>query len=169
MPYKNPEDATKRNHQYYVENKEHVLNVNKKRRRRDPEKAKFEVRRSMLWVKYRLTPEDVTKIDEFQKTHSVFSILLGNRLSTDHDHKTGLIRGRLDWRINRAYGLIEKVNPDNTSKILRALADFHENPPATLALGEKRFGLIGLAQYKKKMIYGSEKGPMKAQKKRKQK
>ena len=87
----------------------------------------------MLWVKYRLTPEDVTKIDEFQKTHSVFSILLGNRLSTDHDHKTGLIRGRLDWRINRAYGLIEKVNPDNTSKILRALANFHENPPATLA------------------------------------
>lgn len=118
-----------------------------------------------LWYKYRITPEEQLKIDSFQKNHPVFNLLLGKRLGTDHDHKTGLIRGRLEWRLNRAYGMIEKVSPNNTAAVLRALADFHENPPAVTALGIKKFGLIGTAKYKKKPIYGSENGPIKPEKK----
>jgi hypothetical protein len=108
-------------------------------------------------VLFRLTPEDHAAILKFQKKHPVFKHLLGHRLGTDHSHKTGLIRGLLEWRINRAYGLLEKVAPDNLPAVLRALADFHENPPAVTALGEKRYGLIGQAKYKRKMVYGPPK------------
>jgi hypothetical protein len=150
---------------YYVKNKEAILEQNKAYRKKDPEKTKAQVKKTNLWVKYRLTPEGQTKIEDFQKQHPIFRILLGKRLGTDHNHKTGLVRGRLEWRLNRAYGLIEKVCPENTAAVLRALAEFHENPPATTALGVKTFGLIGVAQYKKKMIYGSENGPIKPEKK----
>jgi hypothetical protein len=37
------------------------------------------------------------------------------------------------------------------------LADYAENPPAIAALGAPRYGLIGKAQRKKKMIYGPPK------------
>jgi hypothetical protein len=124
-----------------------------------------QVKRNRLWVLYHLTPEDQTMIETFQREHPVYKLLLGNLMGTDHCHKTGLIRGRLDWRINRAYGLLEKVDPENTSAILRALAEFHDNPPATLALKEKRYGLIGVAKYKRKMVYGSENGPLPIEKK----
>jgi hypothetical protein len=50
--------------------------------------------------------------------------------------------------------LLEKVRPLSLPTLLRALAEYHENPPATQALGKKTFGLIGHAKYKKKMVYG---------------
>jgi hypothetical protein len=81
-------------------------------------------------------------------------VLLGKKLGTDHCHKDGLVRGLLEWRINRAYGLLERVCPENLPAVLRALAVYHEQPPAELALGEKRYGLIGKARVKKIMKYG---------------
>lgn len=41
---------------------------------------------------------------------------------------------------------------DNLAAI-KAMAAYFESPPAVTVLGE-RFGLIGKAQYKKKMVYG---------------
>jgi hypothetical protein len=117
--------------------------------------AKARARR--LKVLFRLTPEEHSSIREFQKNHKVYQVLLGKREGTDHHHASGKIRGILEWRLNRAYGLIESVYPDNVSEVLRALADYHDNPPATQALGEERFGLIGKAQYKKRMVYGPPK------------
>jgi hypothetical protein len=111
-----------------------------------------------LWTLYRITPDEQLAIEAYQRKHPAFRLLLGKHMGTDHCHSTGLIRGRLEWRINRAYGLIEKVNPEKTGDILRALADFHDNPPATTVLGSPRHGLLGLAKYKKKMIYGPPKG-----------
>jgi len=107
-----------------------------------------------LWVLYRITLAEQKSIEEFQANHSAFKLLLGKRLGTDHDHSTGLIRGRIEWRINRALGLLEKASGKNISAALRALADYMDNPPATTALGGPRYGLIGLAKYKKKMVYG---------------
>jgi hypothetical protein len=111
-----------------------------------------------IWDIYRLTPEEREKIREFQVNHPIYSLLLGTNEGTDHNHKTGLIRGVMDWRVNMAYGLLEKVRPGCLPSLLRALADYHENPPATQALGKETYGLIGHAKYKKKMIYGSPTG-----------
>jgi hypothetical protein len=61
-----------------------------------------------------------------------------NRLSIDHDHKTGLVRGLLHFGCNvmlaRAY--------DN-AEFLRRAADYLDSPPAIEALGAERFGLKG--------------------------
>jgi hypothetical protein len=118
------------------------------RQSRDSKLAK--ARKRHLWVCYRITPEELERIEEFQRNDKVYRLLLGRKEGTDHCHKTGLIRGRLDWRINRAYGLLEKTCPTNLAEVLRALALYHEHPPAELALGEKKYGLIGEARYKKK-------------------
>ena len=115
------------------------------------------VRRALaarLWRLYRITPEERAAIEDYERNHPAFKYLLGQRLGTDHDHKTGLIRGLLEWRINRAYGMLEAVCPGDLPRLLHALAEFHENPPAITVLGEKRYGLIGKAKKKKKMIYG---------------
>lgn len=119
---------------------------------REKNKRKIEARR--FFALFRLTLEEREKIEAFQKEHPTYSKLLGKRLGTDHCHKTGLIRGVLDFRINRAYGMIEQAFPKNLPEVLRALAAYHEKPPAEIALKEKRYGIIGQARYKKKMVYG---------------
>lgn len=106
---------------------------------------------------FRITLEERNRIREFQKKHPLFKLLLGKIEGTDHDHATGLIRGILDWRINRAYGLLEKTCGSRLAEVLKALAHYHEHPPAELVLGEKRYGLIGKAKHKKKMVYGPPK------------
>jgi hypothetical protein len=91
-----------------------------------------------LWKLYGLTPTERQRIESFQKGHPIYSVLLGKHLGTDHCHRTGLIRGVLDFRINRVYGVLEKAFPKNTAEVLSA----------------KKYGLIGQAKYKKKMVYG---------------
>lgn len=113
-------------------------------------------------VCFRLTLRDYELIKTFQENHSVYRILLGKKLGTDHSHASGLVRGLLEWRVNRAYGLLERVYPHSLPEALRALATFHEHPPATLALGETRYGLIGKALCsKKKKVYGPPEVPRK--------
>ena len=106
---------------------------------------------------FRLTPKEHNKIHLYQLLDPNYHHLLGKRLSMDHRHSDGLLRGLLEWRTNRAYGLLEKVWGDKLSTVLRALALYHDYPPATLALGEKRYGLIGQAKKKRRMIYGPPK------------
>lgn len=62
----------------------------------------------------------------------------GNRLSVDHNHKTGLVRGLLCWNCNRALGRLG----DDTDRIL-AMAEYMVEPPAVRALGEERLGRKG--------------------------
>lgn len=118
-------------------------------------------KRQRLWKFYRITPEEQVEIEKFQKKHPVLSVLLEKGdptevalLFTDHNHTSGLIRGRLAYLINKALGVFECSYKERTPTILRALADYLENPPATQVLGEPRYGLIGRAKVKKKMIYG---------------
>lgn len=118
-------------------------------------------RRRRLRVCFRITPEEYDSIAEYQRNHDVFRLVLGKgklKDSVEHRHSDGLIRGVMAAMLNRAYGIIERLYPNNTSEILRALAEFHDNPPATAALGAPRYGLMGLAKYKKRMVYGPPPG-----------
>lgn len=69
------------------------------------------------------------------------------RNPVDHDHKTGLIRGRICSRCNRGLAWFQD-NPD----LLRRCADYLENPPASGILGKNVFGRVGRVNKKKKKI-----------------
>jgi hypothetical protein len=120
---------------------------------------------------FRISLEEAMRVKRHQEQREDFRVLLakpGKRESFDHRHSDGLLRGWLPTMLNKAYGHIERLYPDNTAAVLRALARYHDSPPATEVLGD-RFGIIGLAKKKKKPIYGSENGPLPAEKKRKRK
>jgi hypothetical protein len=152
-------------HAYYLANKEDFTEANKEWRKNNKEKCKTSARKTTLWRLYRLTVEEWEKVNEFQKFVCAISGKPPGktRLFTDHDHKTGLFRGLLSMRVNRGMAYF-----DDNPALLRAAADYLENPPAVSALGKKVFGLIGKAISKKKMVYGSETGPI-VVKKRKRK
>lgn len=103
---------------------------------------------------YRITPDEHAAILAFEKAHPEYSKLVtGAQMNVDHNHENGHIRGLLDWRLNKGLGLLEKAAPKNLSEVLRALATYIDMPPASVVIGD-RYGLIGKAQYKKKMVYG---------------
>lgn len=117
-------------------------------------------KRSRLMMLYRITPEEQDAVEQFQKQDPTLRILLTKgdpkeeaKLFTDHDHTSGLFRGRLAYLINKGLGTIEGTYKERTSAILRALADYLDNPPAVKVIGA-RYGLIGRAKRKKKMVYG---------------
>jgi len=58
-------------------------------------------------------------------------------LYTDHDHKTGLTRGIL------CYGCNRKLPEWLTIEWIEKLFDYFTDPPAVLALGERRYGRKG--------------------------
>ena len=115
---------------------------------------------------FRITLAEYREVEEYEQ--QTMPVLLGTtRRALDHNHTTGQLRGVLDFRINRALGMIETSFKDKTPDILRALAAYLDLFPVTVVLG-KRYGIIGKAKKKKVMIYGSAYGPIKpAKRKRK--
>lgn len=69
----------------------------------------------------------------------------GNRLSVDHEHSSGMIRGALCWLCNKALGFI-KDRPER----LNAMIEYINNPPAILALGGVIYGKKGRVDNKAK-------------------
>jgi len=141
--------------------------------KRSPEEQRIAAKRQRLMKFYRITLKEQAAIEEFQRGNG-FSVLLEKGdptetalLFTDHSHTSGLIRGRLAYLINKALGVFESSYKERTPTILRALAYYLENPPATTVLGEARYGIIGRAKQKKVMTYGSANGPLKSETKRK--
>jgi hypothetical protein len=129
--------------------------------KKSAEEKSADAKRQRLWKFYRITPEEQAAVELFQKNNPTYGVLLQKGdptepalLFTDHEHSTGLIRGRLAYLINKALGIFESSYKERTPTILRALADYLERPPATQVLGEARYGIIGRAKQKKKMIYG---------------
>ena len=142
-----------------------------------PEEKAAASERARLMLYYRLTPEQVIAIEEWQRGHGLSMVMGHSTMSTgtDHDHKTGLIRGRLDFRLNKAIGLVEaftskltirdyeelgaRDQEEATAEVLSLLARYMTLTPAMQAVGPV-YGLIGKAKRKKTMIYGSPDGPL---------
>lgn len=76
-------------------------------------------------------------------------VLDKGKAAVDHDHKTGITRGILCWWCNHKLLPAAKDQPS----LLRAAADYVENPPAVKLLGERigsRAIITGVRRSKKK-------------------
>lgn len=142
-----------------------------------PEERAAASERARLMLYYRLTPEQVIAIEEWQREHGLSMVMGHSTMSTgtDHAHDSGLIRGRLDFRLNKAIGLVEaftsKLSDANyrelgafnkdqaTAAVLQLMSSYFTLMPAVQAIGPV-YGLIGKAKRKKVMIYGSPDGPL---------
>lgn len=153
----------KYNPKYYKENKDVIAETNKVYVKKNRSKTSSDQRKWALWRFFRLTPEDYKKVLTFQGNVCAISGKppKSKSLAVDHDHKSGKIRGLLSMQVNRGLAMF---NDDPV--LLRKTADYLENPPAVAALGKAVYGLIGQAKAKKKMVYGSENGPIKSSKKK---
>lgn len=80
------------------------------------------------------------KIKEFRERHNpgVCPILLKKLTKSvvDHDHRTGEVRGVIDFNANNLLGVIERKyysycsgDPKDLPDVLRRIADFLERPP----------------------------------------
>ena len=88
----------------------------RQKRAEDPEGWAEHQRRVRLKCRYGITPEEYEEMHERQR--GVCAIcgraekrrLNGRvtRLSVDHDHETGRVRGLLCWACNRAIGLLQE-------------------------------------------------------------
>lgn len=116
-----------------------------------------DARASRILVLYNLTLIEWELIDAYQ-SHVCFICgrpnKSGKRLSTDHSHITGLIRGLLCQSCNRIFGKIEDPRfwRDETVARLRRLIEYIEHPPATIALGREVYtyaGKFGTKAHKK--------------------
>jgi hypothetical protein len=130
------------------------------------EEKSLAAKRARAWKLYHISLEEQDAIDRYQREHSAYSILLerGNLndkkpalVFTDHDHYTGLVRGRLAYLINKALGVLESSYKERTADVLDSLAKYLREPPALYAIGAK-YGMLGRAKLnKKKIVYGKAK------------
>ena len=99
---------------------------------------------------YNISAEEYDKILEFQNGVCPICEEEKNakgepkKLGVDHDHKSGLTRGILCFYCNRK--LTEWWTPER----LKAALFYLENPTATLALGQDRYGRKGRITNKRK-------------------
>lgn len=127
-----------------------------------PEQKRDAAKDARLKKFFRTSLDEYRAIEKFQLDSAEFAPVLGTtRRGLDHCHETGLIRGILDWRVNRALGIIENAFKLDSAAVLRAMAAYVECYPAPLVIG-RRYGIIGQAKNKLKMVYGSENGPLPA-------
>lgn len=94
--------------EYYTKHQERIKAFYKSRREKNPEKVRLEIRRSELKCKYGLTLADYDALRQRQENRcgscgDEFKPGL-NRVSVDHCHKTGVVRGLLCNNCNLGIG-----------------------------------------------------------------
>jgi recombination endonuclease VII len=120
------------------------------------EKAKEKARAKRLMDNYKLTVEKYDAILAYQNGVCYAcqqpEPVKGRRLSVDHDHSTGLVRGLLCSRCNPIIGKLEraflryglrKVVGLDVKTLATRIANYLWRPPAVKALGMEHFGYIG--------------------------
>lgn len=120
------------------------------------EQAKERARAKRLWDNYKLTVEQYDHILAYQGGVCYVcqcpEPVKGRRLSVDHDHDTGEVRGLACSRCNPLLGKIEnafkryglgKVVGLTVATVVGRLAQYLGAPPARMALGMKHFGYTG--------------------------
>jgi hypothetical protein len=120
------------------------------------EQAKERARAKRLMDNYKLTSEKYDAIFIFQGGVCYVcqcpEPVKGRRLSVDHDHETGEIRGLACSRCNPLLGKIEnafkryglgKVPGLTVAIVVGRLHHYLESPPARIALGYKHIGYCG--------------------------
>jgi Recombination endonuclease VII len=102
-------------------------------------------RESRLRLIFNTCSEEYEKTLEFQNYVCGVTKKPASTLYLDHDHATGKLRGLISYRINKGLALF-----DDNPAYLRAAADYLENPPYTLAVGEDVYGVLGRVTKKAK-------------------
>lgn len=136
------------------------------------EEKSLATKRARAWTLYRITLEEQDIVEAYQRRIPFYSVLLTKGdpketalLFNDHDHRTGIYRGRLAYLINKALGVLEGAYKERTPEILRALARYLDSPPALETIGP-RYGMLGRAKLnKKKIVYGPPISSKKAKRK----
>lgn len=102
---------------------------------------KLEARAARLEF-FNLTIADQQKIYDYQDGRCAICrkpLVLGTAgVVTDHCHTTGLVRGLLCFRCNKALGYFSDL-----INLVQCGVAYLLDPPATAALGEARYGLPG--------------------------
>lgn len=126
------------------------------------EKTKERARAKRLWDNYKLTIEQYDAILKYQggvcyACHQSEPVK-GRRLSVDHDHATGQVRGLMCSRCNPILGKLErafvryglgKVMGLKLAQFAFRLSTYLVQPPASIALGMDHFGYAGRTGTKK--------------------
>jgi hypothetical protein len=120
------------------------------------DKSKEKARAKRLQDNYKLTIEQYDAILTYQGGVCYgcqqAEPVKGRRLSVDHDHDTGLVRGLLCSRCNPIIGKLEnaykryglgKVIGLNVKTLITRISSYLWQPPATKALGMAHFGYTG--------------------------
>jgi hypothetical protein len=120
------------------------------------EEQKEKARAKRLWDNYKLTIAQYDAILAYQGGVCYIcqcpEPVKGRRLSVDHDHTSGQIRGLCCSRCNPLIGKMEnafkryglgKVIGFTVAKMAVRIATYLATPPATLALGAPHFGYPG--------------------------
>lgn len=109
-------------------------------------------RAKYLWDAFRITPQEWDRVFEHQGR--VCGICKrpkppGYKWHTDHDHRSGRVRGILCSQCNRALGKVEDPRWAWSYKEVYNASFYMDSPPATDALGRDVIGYPGKIGTKK--------------------
>ena len=118
----------------------------RKYRKRKFKEDKDFYRKRNLRDRFGITKEEYDKMLKEQNGRCAICDNKSNTtLAVDHDHKTGLVRGRLCMTCNKGLSLFR-----DDSDLLFNAANYLYYPPVTVLLGENRYGRTGRVNKKVK-------------------
>ena len=117
------EKTIENNHEWHRKNRSRLVELQKERRKNNPERAAKIARDSALKANYGITLEDYDKMFKLQKGRcAICGEKYGRTLHVDHNHRTYKVRGLLCQKCNMAIGLMQ----DNVKMLRKAIEYLEE-------------------------------------------